>query len=83
MVTLKERVPKSLRTPISILSYVIAVIGVGISWILVTLGLTLYWDLQGLSNEVSNVEALQVTVLGLVVGFIAYLGLKGFMYFSY
>lgn len=83
MVTLKERVPKSLRTPLSILSYLVAVIGVGVSWILITLGSILYWDLVGLGEQISSAEALQVIAAGIVVGVVTYFGLKGFMYFSY
>lgn len=82
MTTLRERVPKPLRTPVGILSYLIALVGIAIGYVLVMLGLVLYYDLA-LDQHINNTESLIVLAVGIVVFVIGYLGIKGFMYFSY
>ncbi len=82
MTTLRERVPKPLRTPLGILSYLIALVGIAVGYVLVMLGLILYYDLA-LDEAINSTEALTVLGIGIVVAVIGYLGIKGFMYFSY
>ncbi|PSP75705.1 hypothetical protein BRC81_15080 [Halobacteriales archaeon QS_1_68_20] len=82
MTTLRDRVPKPLRTPVGILSYLIALVGIAVGYVLVMLGLVLYYDLA-LDEHINSTEALTVLAVGIVVSIIGYLGIKGFMYFSY
>lgn len=82
MTTLKERVPKPLRTPVGIVSYLVALIGIAAGYILVMLGLLLYYDLA-LDQQINSTEALTVLGVGITVLVVGYLGIRGFMYFSY
>ena len=82
MPTLKEQVPKSVRTPVSLLSFVVGIFSAVVGWILVTLGLTLYWDLHGI-EPITGTDSLIILGIGLAVATLSYFGLKGFMYFSY
>lgn len=81
--SVRERVPKPLRTPIGLVSIAVMVFGVAVGYILTLLGITLYYDLNGLGDAITNVEAIQVTVVGLVTLVFGYLGWRGFLYFSY
>lgn len=83
MAVLKEQVPKPLRTPVGIVSYVLGLIGAVVGYILVLLGITLYFDLHGLGEQISDPEALTVLAIGVGTLVVAYFGVKGFMYFSY
>lgn len=85
--TLRERVPKPLRSPVGLLSLGVMIVGVAIGYILVWVGITLYFDLNALdttsAGPVTNTESLIVLAVGLVAGVIGYFGWRGFMYFSY
>lgn len=83
MAVLKEQVPKPLRTPVGVLSYAVGLLGVVVGYILVLLGTTLYFDLHGLGEQISDLEALTVLALGVGALLVGYFGVKGFMYFSY
>lgn len=83
MTTLKEQVPKPLRTPVGLLSYLIGIAGATVGWVLTTLGVTLLLDLQGLGDAITTVDSLIVITTGVVVAVVGYLGLRGYMYFSY
>lgn len=85
MVTLKERVPKRLRMPVSLLSIAIGLVGLVVGYILTLSGLAAYYDLLGLQKGggLTGPESLTITVAGIVLLVVAYLGFKGFMYFAY
>ena len=85
MVTLKQRVPKRLRTPISLLSIGTGLVGLVIGYILTLSGLAAYYDLLGLQKGggLTGTESLIVAGTGIVLLVVAYLGFKGFMYFAY
>jgi len=82
MATLKERVPKPIRGPVGVLSYIVGLIGMTIGYILVMLGIILFFDLM-LEDAISQTEAVTILVAGAVTAVIGYVGVKGFMYFSY
>lgn len=85
MVTLKEQIPKPLRTPVSLGSYVLGLLGSTVGWILTILGITLYFELYGtqLNQQISDPEAFVVMAVGLLCAGLGMMGLKGYMYFSY
>ena len=85
MVTLKEQVPTPLRTPVSLGSYLLGLVGSAVGWILTILGLTLFFQLYGtqLNQQISDGEALLVMACGLLAAGLGMMGLKGYMYFSY
>jgi len=83
MTTLKEQVPKPLRTPVGLLSYIVGIVGATVGWVLATLGVTLLLELQGLGDSITTMESVTVIVTGVVVAVIGYYGLRGYMYFSY
>jgi hypothetical protein len=81
--SVRDRVPKPLRTPIGLSSMVVMLAGLAVGYILTVLGITLYYDLNGLGDAISNWEAIQVTLVGLACFVVGYLGWRGFLYFSY
>lgn len=83
MATIRERVPQSLRGPVSIASMGLGMFGITIGYILTLLGITLYFDLNGLGDAITTTESIVVTVIGLAALVVGYLGWRGFMYFAY
>lgn len=80
---IRERVPKRLRSPLGFTSFGIMLIGVAVGYIVTILGITLYFDMNGLGDQITNAEAIHVTLVGVVSLVIGYFGWKGFLYFSY
>lgn len=83
MVTIRERVPESLRGPVSLVALAVGVLGITVGFIITVLGVTLYYDLNGLGETITTIESLVVVVIGLAVLFVGYLGWRGFMHFAY
>lgn len=81
--TIREQVPKPLRLPVGFASLGVMILGAAIGYILIMLGITLYFDLNGLDEAITNIEALQVLATGIVATVVGWLGWKGFNYFSY
>lgn len=82
MTSLKERVPKPLRTPLGVLSYGVGLVGITIGYVLLMLGIVLYHDLA-LEGEIGASGSLIVVGFGLAALIGGYFGVKGYMYFSY
>ena len=83
MATTRERVPPTLRGPVSILSLGVGVFGIAVGYILTILGVTLFFDLNGLGDAITATESVVVTVAGVALLALGYLGWRGFMYFAY
>lgn len=83
MATIRERVPQSLRGPVSIVALGIGMVGITVGFIITVLGVTLYYDLNGLGEAITTTESLVVVAVGLLGLFVGYLGWRGFMYFAY
>lgn len=83
MVTLRERVPQSVRGPVSIVSLAMGMLGITIGYILTVFGVTLYYDLNGFGEEITTVESVVVIGVGVAILVLGYLGWRGFMYFAY
>lgn len=81
--TLREQVPKPLRLPVGFASLGVMLVGLTVGYILTMLGITLYFDLNGLGEQITNTEALTVTGMGLAAAIAGYFGWRGFNYFSY
>ncbi len=81
---IREQVPKPLRGPAGFASLTVMLLGVVIGYILITTGLTLYFNLDPIEQgAVSNFEAIAVTGIGVGTLVIGYLGWRGFNYFAY
>lgn len=81
---LREQVPKPLRGPVGFASLAVMLFGVVVGYILVTVGITLYFDLHPIQQgSISTTEALSVTGLGIATLVVGYLGWRGFTYFAY
>ncbi|WP_435128468.1 hypothetical protein [Halobaculum sp. D14] len=80
--SVQQRVPDSLVGPLGVLSLGVGVIGLVVGYIFVLVGITLYFDMNGLTG-VSNTEALTVTASGIAAIVVGYLGGRGFMSFAY
>lgn len=83
--TVRDVVPKGLRTPLGVTSLGIMIAGVTIGYIVTILGITLYFNLNGnpTAGELDRIESLQVVLIGLVCLVLGYLGWRGFLTFSY
>lgn len=79
----RERVPQPLRGPVSLLSLGLGILGVSLGYILTILGITLYFDLNGLDEAITTTESVSVIVAGLAILVVGYFGWRGFMYFAY
>ncbi|WP_266076531.1 hypothetical protein [Haladaptatus caseinilyticus] len=81
---LKNRVPKSLRGPVGLLSIVVALLGVIIGYIYLLFGLSLYFKLvPQMESTMTTTESLVVIAGGVVFFGIGYAGWRGFNYFAY
>lgn len=83
MATLRERVPEPLEMPVGIAGVAVGIVGIGIGYILTLMGLVLVFGLHGIAEDLTTVESLSVTAIGLVVVAIGLAGWRAFMYFAY
>lgn len=78
--SVRQRVPQSLVGPLGFLSLFVGIIGIVLGYIITMVGLTTYWDLNGLG--ISSTESFTIIGIGLAFFFVAYLGYRGFMTFA-
>jgi hypothetical protein len=78
--SVRQRVPQSLVGPLGFLSLLVGIIGIVLGYIITMVGLTTYWDLNGLG--ISSTESFTIIGIGLALFFVAYLGYRGFMTFA-
>lgn len=78
-----QRIPERLQGPIGFLSLLVSIGGFVFGYVLVLLGLTLYFDMNGFGSDVTGVESLMILGAGIVVVVVGYLGWRGFMRYSY
>ena len=81
--SVSERVPGRARGTLGFVSLAVGVTGATVGYILVMLGVTLYFDMNGLGPQISGVEALTVAAVGLASLGVAYLGWRGFTDLAY
>jgi hypothetical protein len=81
--TLKNRVPKRAALPLGFGSLAVMVIGLIIGYILVMVGITTFFGQTIPSEDLSRVEALTISGVGVASILLGYIGWKGFLYFSY
>lgn len=81
--SVREQVPMSLRGPVGVTSLGLFVLGAAVGYILVLLGITLYFNLNGIGSAFTSTESLIVVAVGLTSLGVGYVGWKGFNYFSY
>jgi len=79
MVSVAGRLPDALRGPVSVLSLVVAVLGVTVGYVVVLWGLSLVFDMQGYGAAITTGGALAVVAGGLVSLAVGYAGWRGFM----
>lgn len=81
---LREQVPKPLRGPIGFASLAVMLFGVVVGYILITVGITLHFNLQPIEQgAINSTEAVSVTAIGIVTFIVGYIGWRGFTYFAY
>lgn len=81
--SIRERIPPVLRGPVGLASLVVMLAGVTVGYVVTVLGVTLYFDLNGLDEGITDVEAVQVTLVGLGALTVGWLGWRGFTRFAY
>lgn len=64
------------------MSYGVALVGITVGYVLLMLGTVLYYDLA-LDEQIGTADSVIVLASGIVALIVGYLGIKGFMYFSY
>lgn len=64
------------------MSYGIGLVGITIGYVLLMLGIVLYYDLA-LEGEIGATGSMTVAGFGVVALVCGYFGVKGYMYFSY
>lgn len=80
--TIRERVPKSLRGPLGFGSLGVTLVAIAVGYILTVMG-AIFTAGLGAPSGASRVESATVLVVGIVCLFVAYLGWKGFTHFAY
>ncbi len=83
MATLRERVPEPLEMPVGLAGVAVGILGIGVGYILTLMGLVLFFGLHGVAEDLTTIESLTVTAVGLVVVGIGLAGWRAFMYFAY
>jgi hypothetical protein len=78
--SVRQRVPESLVGPLGFLSLLFGVISLVLGYIITMVGLTTYWDLNGLG--ITSTQSFTIIGIGAVCIFFAYLGYRGFMGFA-
>jgi hypothetical protein len=81
--TLKSRVPKRAALSIGVGSLAVMVFSLIIGYILAMVGITTFFGHTLPSDDLSRIDALVITGIGVASMFLGYLGWKGFLYFSY
>lgn len=79
----RERIPPALRGPVGVASLCLMLAGVTVGYVITVLGVTLYFDLNGLDERITDVEAVQVTLVGIGALTVGWLGWRGFTRFAY
>lgn len=80
--SVSNRVPDAAKGPLGVASLGVMIVGLVVGYIFTVIGITLYFDLNGLGG-VSDVESLTVVATGLVCLVAGYTGWRGFMGFAY
>lgn len=78
--SVRQRVPDPLATPLSLVSLTVTVLGAVLGYIFLILGATLYFDLNGL--PLTGTESLIVVGTGVVCLVVGYVGWRGFITFA-
>lgn len=69
--------------PISFLTLVVGALSFVLSYILVTLGVTLYFDLHGFGDQITAVDSLIIVAMGFGFAVVGYFGYKLFLRVAY
>ncbi|WP_435064026.1 hypothetical protein [Halobaculum sp. EA56] len=77
-----NRVPDAAKGPLGVVSLGVMIIGLVLGYIFTLLGVTLYFDLNGIGG-ISPTESLVVLGSGVACIVVGYLGWRGFMGFAY
>lgn len=78
-----RRIPERLHWPVGVLSIIVCMVGITLGYVLISLGVTLYFDLNGFGPEFTDTDALVVIGFGVVAAVLGYLGWRGFLKYSY
>lgn len=83
IMTLRNRVPERVAGPIGFGSLVLMILGTTFGYILALTGISTYFGHTIPASDLTGVEALIITGIGVGLIVVGYLGWKGFLYFSY
>lgn len=78
--SVRQRVPERLVGPLGFISLFFGIVGIVLGYIITMVGLTTYWDLNGLG--ISATESFTIIGIGMCCFFVAYIGYRGFMTFA-
>ena len=78
--SVRQRVPEQLVGPLGFISLAVGVVGLVVGYIITIVGITTYWNLNGL--ELANSEALIIAAVGVACLAVAYVGDRGLMTFA-
>lgn len=81
--TLRNRLPEPLSRSIGFGSLLVMILGLAVGYILFMVGVSTYFGHTLPADDLSGIEALVITGIGIVCAVIGYFGWKGFLYFSY
>lgn len=79
----EESFVRRYQGPISFCLLLLGAAGIVLAYILVTLGVTLFFDLHGYGEDITAIDSAIVVVTGLVFGAIGYGGYRAFLRYAY
>lgn len=81
--TLRSRLPERVARPVGFGSLLVMILGLTFGYVLVMTGLSTFFGHTIPASDLSSLEALVISGVGVVLAVVGYFGWKGFLYFSY
>lgn len=79
----KDSLYRRFQGPISFLMLLAGAVSFILSYILITLGVTLFFDLHGFGDQITAIDSVIVVAMGLVFAGLGYLGYRLFLRTAY
>lgn len=81
--TLRNSLPEKVARPVGLGSLLVMILGLAFGYVLFMTGLSTYFGHTVPADDLSSLEAVAVSGIGVGLVVLGYFGWKGFLYFSY
>lgn len=83
MATIRERIPRPARGPVSVGLLLVGVLAVAIGYAITMFGLMAVIGLQPYADPIPTIESIKIVLIGIVTIVAGYVGFKGFFGLAY